>query len=255
MDVIIVPPVKDIIFFNISTDYDNQKLSEFLVQHIPLGWRELLDLYKLELQDVGTVLSKLIRTNKHVIAPSPWNIFRSLSLTPWVMTKVVIIGQDPYYQIENGIPSATGCCFECREGDPIRRSLANIFTVLGRTVKGFTIPESGDLTRWAEQGVLLLNGAMTTRVGEVGAHKDIWKFFPIRVLQFLAKMKTNVVYMLWGRDAQNFLPYIYKNSNLVLEASHPVAHGNHNTFFKCNHFNEANEYLIAKGQSSINWVL
>ena len=236
-------------------DITAQQLPTLLPSLIPLGWIELLRDYRQEFGDVGTVLKRLIETERRVICPHPVDIFRPLVLTPWWETKVVIIGQDPYYQVENGIPSATGCCFECRTGDPIRQSLKNIISVLGTTVEGFKFPASGDLTKWALQGVLLLNASLTTNAGEPNAHKSIWKFFALRVLQFLSKKRSNVVYMLWGRDAQEYRDHILTSRNFLLMASHPVAQGSKNDFLRCNHFNECNEHLLATGQTPIDWKL
>ena len=258
-----IPSANEIGLIQPSKDYDPRKLSELLLATVPLGWRELLDLYQPEIRDVGIVLSKLIINQKHKVCPQPWNIWRALRLTPWPQVKVVILGQDPYPQCENGKPAATGCCFECRPGEPIQRSLEHIFCVLAANFKGepgdtcgrFKFPDTGDLSKWATQGVLLLNCSLTMNAGEPNSHKDIWGFFPLRVLQFLAKMRKNVVYMLWGRDAKKYEQYINKNGNLLLEASHPVARGSNNTFLTCTHFRDANEYLVKHNQTPIDWVL
>lgn len=231
------------------------RFETIILDMIPLSWRLLFDNHENELRDVATVLKRLVLVNKEVLCPQPWNIFRSISLTPWNEVRVVIVGQDPYMQVENGIPSATGCCFECRRGDPIRKSLENIFIVLKKTIPNFELPDSGDLTKWATQGVLLLNATLTTKSGTSNAHKDIWQFFPLRLLQFLSSMVKGVVYMLWGGDARAYAKHITKSSNLILTASHPVAQGSANTFVKCNHFNEANEYLSKIGRGTIDWTL
>jgi uracil-DNA glycosylase len=241
--------------FRTDTEYSPINLPKLMVAMIPLGWRELFNNYERELSTVGVVLKRKIMDEKRIVCPSPVNVYRSLILTPWWNVKVVIIGQDPYYQVEDGVPSATGCCFECREGDPIRQSLRNIFTVLTKTVKGFTMPKSGDLTKWAVQGVLLLNASLTTEKGKPNEHKDIWPFFALRILQFLSIKKSNVVYMLWGRDAQCHKNAIAAGKNFILMASHPVAYTNSNTFLNCDHFNEANQCLTSSGQTPIDWRL
>ena len=176
-------------------------------------------------------------------------------MTPWSQVKVVIIGQDPYFQVEKGVPSATGCSFECRPGDPIRQSLKNILLVLAKTIPGFKFPDSGDLTKWATQGVLMANACPTVEAGKPGSHKIIWKFFMLRVLQFLSKKRKNVVYMLWGRDAQSYRTAITTSTNFILEASHPVAQGKSNDFLTCDHFNQCNRHLEATEQSPIDWTL
>lgn len=240
--------------FQPSKDFDIKKFDEQILKLMPLSWRELFDNYQNELKDVANVLKDLAAQGQ-VICPQPCFIFKSLSLTPWFDVKVVMIGQDPYYQVENGIPAATGCCFECRKGDVVRKSLENIFLVMKKTIPGFKMPENGDLTKWAVQGVLLLNATLTTRENVPNAHEKIWQFFPMRLLQYLSKKKKNVVYMLWGKNAKAYEKYIQKNTNMILEASHPVAQGKSNTFLHCNHFNEANEFLVKTGQSPIDWSL
>lgn len=240
--------------FNVQ-DFKLEELPEFLPNLIPLGWIELLRDYETEISDAGKTLCRLVKNERQLICPRPHDIFKALTLTPWWEVKVVIIGQDPYYQADDGIPSATGCCFECRPGDPIRQSLKNIFTVLKKTIDGFEIPDSGDLSKWASQGVLLLNASLTTNANVANAHKSIWKFFPLRILQFLSKKRKNVVYMLWGRDAQAHRDAISTSTNLILTSSHPVAQGAANDFLRCDHFNDCNRHLVATGQTPIDWRL
>lgn len=235
--------------------YKKYQLEEMFVKLIPVQWAKLLHIYEEEIRAAGRVLSRLVQQQAHEIVPFPWNIYRAYALTPWQCVKVVIIGQDPYYLTEGSIPSATGCCFECAPGMPVRQSLQTIFLRLERTIEGFKRPETGDLTNWATQGVLLMNAALTTNAGHANAHAEIWKFFSIRVMQFLAENKKHVVYMLWGKFAQGLKTYINENENLVLEASHPAARGNYNTFRTCDHFNEANQYLIEKDRGPIDWRL
>jgi uracil-DNA glycosylase len=246
---------KSVVLFQPSKDFDMKKFETIILDMVPLSWRTLMNNHEKELQDVAIVLKRLVLEDKEVICPQPWNIFRALALTPWYDVKVVIIGQDPYHQVEDGIPSATGCCFECREGDPIRKSLENVFIVLKKTIPGFEMPSSGNLSDWAARGVLLLNTTLTTKKGVANEHADIWPFFAMRVLQFLSTMNKHVVYMLWGGPARTFAKYVTKSSNLILSASHPVAQGSSNTFMKCNHFNEANAYLIQHGKQPIDWTL
>jgi uracil-DNA glycosylase len=235
--------------------YTTQDLPTLFPRLVPLGWIELFSDYTRELEDAGAVLKRLIERDKIVVCPKPYDIFRAFSLTPWWEVKVVIIGQDPYYQAENDIPSATGSSFECRAGDPIRQSLKNIFLVLGKTIPGFKFPDSGDLSKWSSQGVLMANACPTTQAGVPGAHKAIWKFFMLRVLQFLSKKRKNVVYMLWGRDAQSYRTAISTSTNFILEASHPVAQGKHNDFLTCDHFNQCNKHLETTAQTPIDWRL
>jgi len=236
-------------------NYDYKNLSKLFVDIIPVSWNEVLDTAKAELKDAGSVLTRLIEKNGHNLVPHPWNVFRSLALTPPAMVKVVIIGQDPYYITHGPTPAATGLCFECADGCPIERSLSNIMLVLKLTIPGFKIPANGELTKWAEQGVLLLNAALTTNAGTANAHADVWQFFPKKVLEYLAKTRKNIVYMLWGRFAQRFGDNIDRSDNLILEASHPTARGTGNTFLSCDHFNQANNYLSRYNIEPIDWKL
>lgn len=235
--------------------YNYKKLDQLFVDIIPVAWNEVLYNMIRELKDAGLVLSKLIERQGHDIVPHPWNVFRSLALTPPATVKVVIIGQDPYFIKHGPVPAATGLSFECSKDAGMEASLRQIILVLKLTIKGFEIPKNGDLTKWAEQGVLMLNAALTTNAGVPNAHGEIWQFFPKKILEYLSKVRKNVVYMLWGKHAQKFGDYIDRTDNLVLEASHPVARPNANTFLKCNHFNEANQYLEKFGIEQINWQM
>lgn len=243
--------------FDVTEEYDPRTLSDMITETVPLTWRQLFDLYEIELKSVGEVLAKRIIQEGEVLCPLPWNIWRSLYLTPWPMVRVVIIGQDPYPHLikKDGkrIPAATGCCFECRDGEPIQKSLSNIFRVMKNTIPGYEMPANGELHKWAIQGVLLLNASLTVNAGKAGAHKNLWSFATVRILEFLSKMHKNVVYMLWGRDAQEYETRIKKNGNLILRAAHPVARDAANSFMSCNHFNEANEYLVKHGRTPIDW--
>lgn len=246
---------KNITFEIESYDPSNPQLDQLFVDLIPVAWNEVLYGCINEIRDAGRVLNRLILKENHDIVPHPWNVFRALALCPPDHVKVVIIGQDPYYIKSCGRPSATGCCFETAAGCKVERSLGNIFSVLSRTIPDFELPRSGELTKWAEQGVLLLNAALTTNAGEANKHAAIWEFLTKRVLEYLSKTKKGVVYMLWGAFARNLAEKIDKRENLILEASHPVARANNNTFLKCDHFNEANRYLTANGIDVIDWRL
>lgn len=246
--------VEETVLYDVGT-YKPDDLTDMFVQLIPVAWNELLYNHTGELQDVGTVLKRLVKDRGHKLTPHPWNVFRALALTPPAMVKVVIIGQDPYFLMDGDQPAATGLCFENARGRKIQRSLTHIINVLAVTIGDdvYRIPRHGELTHWAEQGVLLLNAALTTNVGEANKHAAIWQFFPKRVLEYLSKTRKHVVYMLWGKFAQQFENIIDKTDNLILTASHPAARGNHNTFFKCNHFLQANEYLSSHGVQPIDW--
>lgn len=227
-------------------------LAELFVHMIPLGWMEVLHMYRDEIATVGEILQKKVSEGQ-ILCPHPWNIYRAFQLTPWWRTKVVIIGQDPYYSMNGSEPAATGCCFETWNGEMQQFSLGVILRQLWSKDNRCKKPQNGELTKWAAQGVLLMNAALTTCAGVAGAHQEIWAFFPKRILQFLSKRVKNVVYMLWGKEAQSYKKFIEKG-NLILECPHPAARGRI-TFSSMDHFNEANEYLKKNNLLPIDWRL
>jgi uracil-DNA glycosylase len=232
--------------------YDD--LPNLFVGMIPVGWNQLLNDYTDDIRTAGEALARKLKREKKMLVPHPWNVFRAFQLTPWWDVKVVIIGQDPYYLLEGGQPVATGCSFDNWSNMGIQHSLRVIFKRLESTIPGFTTPKDGNLTKWMQQGVLMMNAALTTEAGEKAVHMNIWQFFPLRVLQYLCKKKKNIVFMAWGKEAQAFLKYV-EGQHLQLQASHPAARGNYNTFNSCDHFNDCNRYLQQHGIEPIDWHL
>ncbi len=241
----------------------NMTLGKFLIDFIPPAWSLIFSGMRDELRDAGTTIEEDINKTGKKLVPNVENIYNSfVSVTPDNI-KVVIIGMDPYYKVHKDVPSATGRCFECRKGMPIEKSLQHIFSVCYSMIEGFKKPKSGDLSKWVEQGVLLMNASLTTREGKSGAHLGAWMFFPEKIFRYLGEKKKHIVYMMWGRDAQNFKEHIPEHRNLILTCSHPVAWGKSNTFLgnkkegipPMNHFNEANEYLKEKGRETVDWIL
>ena len=233
----------------------NMSLKEFLINFIPPAWnlifQEMID----ELEDAGLTVQHDINNSRIQLVPNKEDIYNAFVSTPPDDIKVVIIGMDPYYKVHRGKPSATGRCFECHKGMPIEKSLQQIFSVCCKTIKGFNKPTCGDLSKWAEQGVFLLNAALTTRAGKSGQHLGAWMFLPEKILKYLGEKKKNIVYMFWGKDAQNFVEFIPTHRNKILTSSHPVAWGKSNTFLDSNHFNEANDYFEDIGRKQIDWIL
>lgn len=196
---------------------------------------------------IAAFLHKEKNEGKTIYPPGPL-IFNAFRLTPFDKVKVVILGQDPYH----GPGQAHGLSFSVRDGIPLPPSLQNIYKeVTGDT--GSLQPKSGDLTRWAVQGVFLLNSVLTVRAGEPTSHGSIgWQTFTDAVIKTISDKKESVVFMLWGNYARNKKPLIDTSRHLVLEAAHPspLARG---AFFGCRHFSQANRYLIATGQTPVNW--
>lgn len=176
-------------------------------------------------------------------------IFNAFNLCPFDNVKVVIIGQDPYH----GPGQAHGLCFSVQDGIDYPPSLRNIFKEIQSDI-GTPVPASGDLTRWAKQGVLLLNATLTVRANEAGSHQRRgWEAFTDAVINAVATEKQNVVYILWGSYAQQKAAMVDRNRNLVLESVHPSPLSASRGFFGNHHFSRTNQYLVEHGLSPIEW--
>lgn len=176
-------------------------------------------------------------------------IFNAFNLCPFDKVKVVIIGQDPYH----GPGQAHGLCFSVNDGVPFPPSLQNIFKEIHDDL-GTPMPTSGNLTRWAEQGVLLLNATLTVRAHQAGSHQRRgWEEFTDAAIRVLAERKEHLVFILWGSYAQKKGAFIDRNKHLVLTSVHPSPLSAYNGFFGNKHFSRTNEYLVAHGETPINW--
>lgn len=183
------------------------------------------------------------------IFPRGSNIFRAFDKCPVDKLKVVIIGQDPYH----GEGQANGLCFSVNDGVQFPPSLRNIFQEV-ESDTGAPIPASGNLDRWAEQGVLLLNAVLTVRAHEAASHAGRgWEQFTDAVVRAIAARREGVVYMLWGSYAQRKGAIADPARNCILKAVHPSPLSAYRGFFGCRHFSRANAYLVARGQEPIVW--
>lgn len=183
------------------------------------------------------------------IFPMGKNIFRAFDKCPFDELKVVIIGQDPYH----GVGQANGLCFSVNDGVPFPPSLQNIFKEVNSDT-GAPIPVSGNLDRWAEQGVLLLNSVLTVRAHQAASHAGRgWEQFTDAVVRAIAERKSGVVYMLWGSYAQRKGAIADPAKNLILKSVHPSPLSSYRGFFGCRHFSQANHYLRSIGKSEIIW--
>lgn len=183
------------------------------------------------------------------VFPKGRDIFRAFDKCPFDKLKVVIIGQDPYH----GVGQANGLCFSVGEGVPFPPSLQNIFKEVNSDT-GAPIPTSGNLDRWAEQGVLLLNAVLTVRAHQAASHAGRgWEQFTDAVVRAIATRKQGVVYMLWGSYAQKKGAIADPNSNLILKSVHPSPLSSYRGFFGCRHFSKANDYLANIGKTQIIW--
>lgn len=181
--------------------------------------------------------------------PPAKHIFRAFDLCPFDKVRVVIIGQDPYHDVNQ----AHGLCFSVQEGVPAPPSLVNIYKELNRDL-GKPLPTSGDLTHWAEQGVLLLNATLTVEAHKAGSHQGKgWEELTDAAIQALNNQRSNIVFMLWGSYAQRKGLFIDRRKHLVLTAVHPSPLSAYRGFIGCGHFSQANNYLQQHGLSPIAW--
>ena len=183
------------------------------------------------------------------IFPPGREIFAAFDATPFDRVKVVILGQDPYHDLGQ----ANGLCFSVRDGIPFPPSLVNIFKEIHDDL-GKPRPTSGDLTRWARQGVLLLNSTLTVRAHCAGSHQNRgWEEFTNEVILHLAQHREHLVFILWGAYAIKKGAFIDRTRHLVLTSPHPSPLSAHRGFFGNKHFSKTNEYLIAHGNEPIDW--
>lgn len=183
------------------------------------------------------------------IFPPAKLIFNAFDSCPFDDVKVVILGQDPYH----GMGQAHGLCFSVNDGVEIPPSLVNIFKEINRSL-GKPVPTSGNLTRWAEQGVLLLNATLTVRAHQAGSHQGKgWETFTDAAIKILAEEKVNLVFILWGNYAQRKGAFIDSSKHLVLKSVHPSPLSAFRGFIGNNHFVLANEYLRSHGIKEIDW--
>ena len=176
-------------------------------------------------------------------------IFNAFNLCPFDQVKVVLIGQDPYH--EPG--QAMGLCFSVNDGIPFPPSLQNIFKEIHDDT-GASVPASGNLTRWAQQGVMLLNATLTVREHQAGSHQGHgWETFTDAVIKVLAEQREHLVFILWGSYAQRKGAFINRSRHLVLQSAHPSPLSAYRGFFGNKHFSQANEYLKAHGVEPICW--
>jgi uracil-DNA glycosylase len=194
---------------------------------------------------------KTERAAGKTIYPPGSLIFNAFNLTPFDAVKVVIIGQDPYH----GPGQAMGLSFSVPRGVASPPSLNNIFKELKQDI-GLNIPAHGDLTAWAKQGVLLLNASLTVRANEPNSHAQIgWHQYTDAIIRVLSEQKEGIVFLLWGRFAQDKQVLIDGLKHHILKAAHPSPFSADKGFFGCRHFSKTNEYLVRNGKDPIDWKL
>ena len=224
-------------------------LLKFMDVRIAQDWKEILS--EEFSKPYFTELVEFVRAEYAAgeVFPKGRDIFRAFDKCPFDKLKVVIIGQDPYH----GVGQANGLCFSVGEGVPFPPSLQNIFKEVNADT-GAPIPTSGNLDRWAEQGVLLLNAVLTVRAHQAASHAGRgWEQFTDAVVRAIATRKQGVVYMLWGSYAQRKGAIADPNNNLILKSVHPSPLSSYRGFFGCRHFSKANDYLASVGREQIVW--
>ena len=216
------------------------------------SWKKVLkeEFEKPYFQHIITFLKAEKATGKVIYPPGPL-IFNAFKQTPFDKLEVVLLGQDPYHNKGQ----AHGLSFSVPDGVPKPPSLVNIFKELHNDL-GINIPESGNLEKWARQGVLLLNASLTVRQNEPGSHAKIgWLQFTDSVIRKISDEKEGIVFLLWGKFAQEKQALIDETKHFVLKAAHPSPLSAHNGFFGCKHFSKTNELLARQHQMPIDWKL
>ncbi len=185
------------------------------------------------------------------IYPSMYDIFNAFKITPYKSVKAVILGQDPYHEPNQ----AHGLCFSVKEGVKLPPSLVNIYKEI-KSDLGITQPNSGNLTKWANEGILLLNTTLTVRRGQANSHKDCgWTWFTDEVIKLLSKRDEPIVFILWGGNARSKKPLIDRSKHFIIESAHPSPLSAYNGFFGSKPFSKTNGFLKEIGVSPIDWDL
>lgn len=185
------------------------------------------------------------------IYPDMYDLYNCFRMTPVNQIKCVILGQDPYH--EPG--QAHGLCFSVKPGVPLPPSLQNIFKEI-QTDLNITQPNQGDLTKWAQRGVLLLNTTLTVRAHQANSHANCgWAWFTDSVIKLISDHTKNTVFLLWGSNARSKAPLIDSKRHLILQCAHPSPLSSYRGFFGCHHFSRTNEYLTHNNRAPIDWDL
>ena len=216
------------------------------------GWKEILkdEFNKPYFLQIVTFLKTEKAAGKTIFPPGSL-IFNAFNTTPFEKVKVVILGQDPYH----GKGQAHGLSFSVPFGIPPPPSLINIFKEL-KSDTGTPIPNHGNLTKWAERGVMLLNAFLTVRANEPMSHSNIgWGQFTDTVISKTSSLKQDVVFLLWGKFAQEKQVLVDETKNCLLKAAHPSPFSADKGFFGCRHFSKANEYLVRNKIDPVDWAL
>lgn len=236
----------------ITNDWSLEKVAS---QYTPPTWEKVFENSKYELKDISDILEEDRKINGPRI-PDNCDLFRVFNLTPLQRVKVVILGQDPYFQRQaNGKPVATGLAFSVPRGLPIPSSLQNIYKELKTDIPQFKIPNHGDLTNWSLQGVFLLNACLTVREGEPGCFKELFSGFIKKVIHAILEANPKCIFVAWGKNAEKIISKFVGERTKVLISAHPSSLSANRGFFGCKHFSQINELLISQKLEPINWQI
>ena len=217
------------------------------------GWLKVLEpeFEKEYMKNLKAFLLQEKQAGKTVY-PKGADIFAAFNHTPFDKVEVVILGQDPYH----GDGQAHGLSFSVQKGVATPPSLKNIYKELETDIEGFKTPNHGNLTQWADEGVLLLNASLTVRAHEPGSHQGKgWEAFTDQAISQLSAQKTGLVFLLWGKFAQQKAALIDEKKHTILKSAHPSPFSAYTGFFGSKHFSKTNEILIAEGKKPINWQI
>lgn len=217
------------------------------------GWLSVLE-NEFEKQYMKDLKAFLLQEKEagYTIFPKGADIFNAFNYTPFDKVEVVIIGQDPYH----GDGQAHGLSFSVKKGVTVPPSLKNIYKELETDIEGFKTPDHGNLTQWAEEGVLLLNATLTVRAHQAGSHQGKgWEAFTDQAISQLSEKKTGLVFLLWGKFAQNKSILIDEKKHTVIKSAHPSPFSAYNGFFGSRPFSKTNAALTANGKKPVNWQI
>lgn len=232
----------------IKNSYSIKKVVKYCT---PFGWEKVFEDAAEELNVISEKIKFIEKS--HRVVPNKEDLFRAFHICPLEKVRVVIVGQDPYQNLDyEKNPVATGCSFSVRKNQPIPPSLRNIFKEIKRVYPDCKIGDHGCLEKWSEQGVLLLNSCLTTNLGVSGAHSkyNLWMPFIVYVLEAIAEHNSKCIYLLWGKDAQKIEIHLKKNP-IVLKTSHPSGFSADRGFNGCGCFQEVNKLLDIKKQPKL----
>lgn len=216
----------------------------------PKSWQNILT--EIFAKDYMKNLADFLKKERenHTIFPKKADVFTAFNKTPFENIRVVILGQDPYH----GLDQAHGLSFSVQNGIKAPPSLVNIYKELESDIKDFKIPNHGNLIKWAEQGVFLINTVLTVRAHEAFSHRNKgWELFTDEVIKNISNKLENVVFVLWGAPAKTKIKLIDNKKHLILTSAHPSPLSAYRGFFGCKHFSKINDFLKNKGYAEIDW--